>query len=198
MSGDTYILRRPNLGLQLLVSLMILTVRSNLFLQILCSVDPRQIPRLSPCDDDIYAKFRESFPDLKVGALKEADLKSESAKKEWREFCEGFKHVEDYREEFDKKIGCRLCALLRLGSMGYHISVPQIAFSVKLKLPFACIEPGVDLYSLPLQFCDAPSAGRGEGLLRGEQHHLHQDTVLGRGVGTQQVCHHHHRSGQQF
>ena len=111
---------------------MILTVRSNLFLQILCSVDPRQIPRLSPCDDDIYAKFRESFPDLKVGALKEADLKSESAKKEWREFCEGFKHVEDYREEFDKKIGCRLCALLRIGSMGYHISVPQIAFSVKL------------------------------------------------------------------
>jgi len=59
-------------------------------------VDPRQIPRLSPCDDDIYAKFRESFPDLKVGALKEADLKSDSAKKEWREFCEGFKHVEDY------------------------------------------------------------------------------------------------------
>ena len=71
--------------------------------QILCSVDPRQIPRLSPCDDDIYAKFRESFPDLKVGALKEADLKSESAKKEWREFCEGFKHVEDYREDLNLK-----------------------------------------------------------------------------------------------
>ena len=64
--------------------------------QILCSVDPKQIPRLSPCDDDIYAKFRERFPDLKVGSLKEADLKSEGAKKAWREFCEGFKHVDDY------------------------------------------------------------------------------------------------------
>jgi len=70
--------------------------QAEVYFNILCSVDPKQIPRLSPCDDDIYAKFRESFPDLKVGSLKEADLKSEGAKKEWREFCEGFKHVEDY------------------------------------------------------------------------------------------------------
>ena len=85
-------------------------------------MDPRQIPRLSPCDDEIYAKFRESFPNLKVGSLKEADLKSDSAKKEWREFCEGFKHVEDYREDLNlKEIGSRLCVLTRLGYyMGYQ------------------------------------------------------------------------------
>ena len=59
-------------------------------------MDPRQIPRLSPCDDEIYTKFREAFPELKVELLKEADLKSESAKKKWRDFCEEFKHVEDY------------------------------------------------------------------------------------------------------
>ena len=59
-------------------------------------MDPKQIPRLSPCDDEIYTKFREAFPELKVELLKEADLKSESAKKKWRDFCEEFKHVEDY------------------------------------------------------------------------------------------------------
>ena len=94
-------------------------------------MDPRQIPRLSPCDDEIYAKFRESFPDLKVGALKEADLKSESAKKEWREFCEGFKHVEDYREDLNlKEIGSRLCVLTRLGChMGYQFCSKRLVGS---------------------------------------------------------------------
>ena len=49
--------------------------------QILCSVDPKQIPRLSPCDDDIYAKFREEFPKMDVKKVVEAELKSDQAKK---------------------------------------------------------------------------------------------------------------------
>ena len=85
-------------------------------------MDPRQIPRLSPCDDEIYAKFRESFPDLKVGALKEADLKSDSAKKEWREFCEGFKHVEDYREDLNLKDWLQVVCAHKIG-LPHGISV---------------------------------------------------------------------------
>ena len=37
--------------------------------QILCSVSPAQIPRLSSCDDEIYAAFRKMFPDMKVDKL---------------------------------------------------------------------------------------------------------------------------------
>ena len=44
-------------------------------------MDPKQIPRLSPCDDDIYQKFRKDFPDLDVKNIKESELKSEEAKK---------------------------------------------------------------------------------------------------------------------
>ena len=66
-------------------------------LQILCSVDPKMIPRLSQNDDEIYEKFRKDFPDMKVAALEEMkDLKSEGMKSKWRAFCEEFKHVEDY------------------------------------------------------------------------------------------------------
>ncbi len=50
-------------------------------LQILCSVDPKRIPRLSSCDDEIYAKFKECFPDFKLDKVKEEELKSEEAKK---------------------------------------------------------------------------------------------------------------------
>ncbi len=49
--------------------------------QILCSVDPKQIPRLSPCDDEVYEKFRESFPDFNVAQVEETNLKSDKAKK---------------------------------------------------------------------------------------------------------------------
>jgi hypothetical protein len=44
-------------------------------------VDPLQIPRLSSRDDDIYTKFRETFPKLNVEKIKEDDLKSDKAKK---------------------------------------------------------------------------------------------------------------------
>ena len=63
----------------------------------MCSVDPKMIPRLSQNDDEIYAKFRADFPDLKVAKLEEMkDLKSAEMKAKWRGFCDEFKHVEDY------------------------------------------------------------------------------------------------------
>ena len=49
--------------------------------QILCSVDPAQIPRLSPCDDELYAAFRKRFPEMPVDKVKEEELKSDKAKK---------------------------------------------------------------------------------------------------------------------
>lgn len=65
--------------------------------QILCSVDPKQIPRLSQNDDEIYERFRKDFPEMNVAKLKEMeDLKSPEMKAKWRTFCEDFKHVDDY------------------------------------------------------------------------------------------------------
>ena len=40
-------------------------------------------------DDAIYNTFREKFPKLDVSKMKELDLKSETAKVEWRQFSEG-------------------------------------------------------------------------------------------------------------
>ena len=68
-----------------------------MILQILCSVDPKQIPRLSQNDNEIYEKFRKDFPNMNVAKLNEMDdLKSNEMKAKWRSFCEEFKHVEDY------------------------------------------------------------------------------------------------------
>eukprot|EP00093_Oithona_nana_P001547 01547.XXX_3618_4228_1 [CDS] Oithona nana genome sequencing. len=70
---------------------------AEVYFNILCSVDPKMIPRLSQNDDEIYTKFRADFPDLKVAKLEEMkDLKSAEMKAKWRGFCDEFKHVEDY------------------------------------------------------------------------------------------------------
>ena len=69
---------------------------AEVYFNILCCVDPSQIPRLSPCDDEIYTAFRKEFPDMKVDLLDEMkDLKSDGMKKRWREFCEAHKDVEE-------------------------------------------------------------------------------------------------------
>lgn len=43
-------------------------------------------------DDELYKKFRETFPHLKVETLKDEDLKSESAKNLWRPFLMSFEN----------------------------------------------------------------------------------------------------------
>merc|ERR1739844_610803 len=61
---------------------------AEVYFNILCSVDPKEIKRLSQNDDEIYEKFRKDFPDLNVANLEEMkDLKSTEMKAKWREFC---------------------------------------------------------------------------------------------------------------
>ena len=42
-------------------------------------MDPK-ILRLTPHDDDIYKKFREQFPDMKLNVLDENEIKSPEGK----------------------------------------------------------------------------------------------------------------------
>lgn len=97
------------------------------YYNLISSVDPKHL-KLTPKDDTIYKKFREDFPDFNVGVIKEDDLKAESAKTKWREFCETFKgEVEDYSYG----------TLLRLDSKG-DISDGNTIFSIRVQ--FLAIE----------------------------------------------------------
>jgi len=101
---------------------------AEVYFNILCCVDPTQIPRLSPCDDEIYTAFRKEFPDMKVDILDEMkDLKSDAMKKRWREFCEAHKHVEDYS----------FATLLRLDSSGEYEEQNSV---IVTKIQFYAIE----------------------------------------------------------
>ncbi|TRY76413.1 hypothetical protein TCAL_00038 [Tigriopus californicus] len=111
------------------------TLATNIFLdltryfqfQILCSVDPKTIPRLSSCDDEIYEKFLKDFPNLNVAKLSESDLKSDEAKKKWRDFCEHFKAVDDYS----------FATLLRLDCAGDYTEDNSI---IVTKIQFYAVE----------------------------------------------------------
>ena len=101
---------------------------AEVYFNILCSVDPSQIPRLSPCDDEIYAAFRKEFSDMKVELLDEMrDLKSDTMKKRWRAFCEEMKHVEDYS----------FATLIRLNSKGEYEEANSV---IVTKIQFYAIE----------------------------------------------------------
>eukprot|EP00095_Tigriopus_kingsejongensis_P001969 maker-scaffold886_size84816-snap-gene-0.27 protein:Tk01969 transcript:maker-scaffold886_size84816-snap-gene-0.27-mRNA-1 annotation:"upf0368 protein cxorf26 homolog" len=100
---------------------------AEVYFNILCSVDPLSIPRLSPCDDDIYRQFREEFPTLKVDRMTEADLKSDQAKANWRQFCDEFKHVDDFS----------FATLLRLDASGDYTEANSI---IVTKIQFYAIE----------------------------------------------------------
>lgn len=56
---------------------------------------PAQL-RLTPYDDQIYATFRQDFPDLQVARLSDDILKSATEKLKWRQFAEKFNKMEDY------------------------------------------------------------------------------------------------------
>ncbi|EDW70466.1 protein PBDC1 [Drosophila virilis] len=62
---------------------------------LLTSVPPAQL-RLTPYDDQIYATFRQDFPDLQVARLSDDILKSATEKLKWRQFAEKFNKMEDY------------------------------------------------------------------------------------------------------
>ena len=101
---------------------------AEVYFNILCSVDPSQIPRLSPCDEEIYTAFRKEFPKMKVEVLDEMeDLKSDAMKKRWRNFCEAHKHVEDYS----------FATLIRLDSSGEYEEQNSV---IVTKIQFYAIE----------------------------------------------------------
>ena len=94
----------------------------------MCSVDPKEIKRLSQNDDEIYEKFRKDFPDLNVANLEEMkDLKSTEMKAKWREFCNEFKHVEDFS----------FATLIRLNSSQDYEKVNSV---IVTKIQFYAIE----------------------------------------------------------
>ncbi len=69
---------------------------SKLILQLLSSLDPKDL-RLTKLDDELYAHFRKSFPELSVESFKQEELKSAEAKEIWRSFCETYNGlIEDY------------------------------------------------------------------------------------------------------
>ncbi|KAL2911445.1 hypothetical protein HK105_209096 [Polyrhizophydium stewartii] len=67
------------------------------YFRLVSAVHPRRI-KLTPIDDEIYAAFREEFPDLVLENLRELeDFKSEKAKAKWRNFIMKYEtKVEDY------------------------------------------------------------------------------------------------------
>ncbi|XP_067879092.1 protein PBDC1 [Heterodontus francisci] len=69
---------------------------AEIYFNLICSVDPRFL-KLTREDDQIYEKFRKQFRDMKVDILDPNELKSETAKLEWRPFCLQFETlVEDF------------------------------------------------------------------------------------------------------
>ncbi|NXT79223.1 PBDC1 protein, partial [Zapornia atra] len=63
---------------------------------LISSVDPTFL-KLTKVDNQIYSEFRKSFRDLRIDVLDPEDLKSDSAKEQWRPFCLRFEGlVEDF------------------------------------------------------------------------------------------------------
>ncbi|XP_069473830.1 protein PBDC1 isoform X2 [Ambystoma mexicanum] len=69
---------------------------AEVYFNLISSVDPKYL-RLTKVDDLIYSDFRETFNDLKIDSLDPEELKSETAKQNWRPFCIRFDGiVEDF------------------------------------------------------------------------------------------------------
>ncbi|KAA6401487.1 MAG: hypothetical protein EZS28_002990 [Streblomastix strix] len=63
---------------------------ADVYQRLLESMDPAKL-RLSKIDDEIYSKFRSSFPDLDVNIIDENKMKSEEEKNKWRPLLLEFK-----------------------------------------------------------------------------------------------------------
>lgn len=79
-------------------------------------------------DEQIYAHFRETFPDLKVDRLVEDEFKSEEGKAKWRGFVMQYeKKVQDYN----------FGTLLRLNA---HEGYTEANTMFVTRMQFYCIE----------------------------------------------------------
>lgn len=61
----------------------------------MCSANPRQLS-LTPFDDQIYATFRQDFPQFNVRKIDEDEMKSPAGKELWRSFIYKFDKLDDY------------------------------------------------------------------------------------------------------
>ncbi|XP_071480974.1 protein PBDC1-like [Diadema antillarum] len=59
------------------------------YFNLVSSVDSRQL-RLTKHDDELYKHFRHDFPDMNIEVLQVDELKSDTAKRKWRPFCNHF------------------------------------------------------------------------------------------------------------
>jgi len=102
---------------------------AEVYFNLLCSVDPSRLKLTGSkeSDDKIYQHFKETFPDLPIGNLKEEDIKAEGAKAKWRQFSESYKDVEDFS----------LGSLLRLDSTKDYSEENTI---IAIKIQFLAIE----------------------------------------------------------
>ncbi|XP_076436624.1 protein PBDC1-like [Babylonia areolata] len=67
---------------------------AEIYFNLISSVDPSCL-RLTPIDDEIYTKFRQTFPDMRVDVIDEDKMKSGSGKLTWHNFIEDFKDTVD-------------------------------------------------------------------------------------------------------
>ncbi|VEL07126.1 unnamed protein product [Protopolystoma xenopodis] len=91
---------------------------------LLCALPDTRLLKLTSLDDVIYQRFEEIFNGMELKSMDELQLKSESSKATWRDFCNEFKEkVDDFN----------FATLLRLdASKGYDATntciVPRIQF----------------------------------------------------------------------
>ncbi|XP_040567659.1 protein PBDC1 [Lepeophtheirus salmonis] len=69
---------------------------AEVYFNLLCSIKPSELSRLSPDDDKIHDRFKSEFPNIDVKVIKESLLKSQENKEKWRSFCKEFEYIEDY------------------------------------------------------------------------------------------------------
>lgn len=80
---------------------------SSVYFKLITSVDPCLL-RLTKIDEEIYIKFRATFPDMKVDVVNENDMKSDKSKEVWRVFIESFKgKVQDYNLGTLLRLDCK-------------------------------------------------------------------------------------------
>ena len=100
-------------------------------MRLLQSIKDKTKLKLTQHDTQIYTHFRTTFPALDITALSENGLKSEGAKRKWREFCNYYKengNVNDFN----------FACLLRLNVSGDYEESDNV--TIVPKIQFLAIE----------------------------------------------------------
>ncbi|GAB1603950.1 protein PBDC1-like [Argonauta hians] len=69
---------------------------ADIHFSLISALEPAYL-HLSQLDENIYKHFKSFFPAMSVNILDEDELKSESSKTKWRQFCEEYKSsIDEY------------------------------------------------------------------------------------------------------